>query len=80
MEYLEQFKNENEGWLESVISDYVSEMAYEKGMESHPSDYFTDTLYISREKCQDQEFALEVKEYIESEVISRLKGTKYLTK
>jgi hypothetical protein len=73
MKTLEQFKNENQSWLESVISDYVSEMEWQEGMNSHPSDYFTDTLYISREKCQDEELALEVKEYIESEVISRLK-------
>ena len=73
MKTLEQFKSENENWLESVISDYVSEMVFEVGMNYHPSDYFSDTLFIAREKCQNEELALLVKEYIESEVINRLK-------
>ena len=73
MKTLEQFKSENENWLESVISDYASEMTFEEGMNNDPSDYFNDTLYIAREKCQNEELALEVKEYIESEVINRLK-------
>ena len=73
METLKEFKSENEGWLESVISDYASEMTFEEGMNSHPSDYFTDTLFIAREKCKDEDLALEVKEYIESEVIKRLR-------
>jgi hypothetical protein len=48
-------------------------MTFEEGMNYHPSDYFSDTLFIAREKCQNEELALEVKEYIESEVINRLK-------
>jgi len=73
MKTLDQFKNENVGWLENIISDYVSEMKWDEGMINHPGDYFTDTLYIAREKCQDEELALEVKNYIESEVIIKLK-------
>jgi hypothetical protein len=73
MKTLKEFKSENEGWLESVISDYVSEMTFEEGMNTHPSDYFTNTLFIAREKCQDETLTLEVKEYIESEVIKRLR-------
>jgi len=73
MKTLDQFKNENADWLENVISDFVSEMEWDEGMINHPSDYFTDTLYIAREKCQDEELALEVKNYIESEVIIKLK-------
>jgi len=73
MKKLEQFKTENEGWLESIISDYVDDMTFEKGININPSDYFTDTLFIVRERCQDEDLALEVKDYIESEVIKKIK-------
>jgi len=63
-------------WSENVISDYVNEMEWNEGMNSHPSDYFTDTLYIARQKYQDEELALMVKSCIEREVISRLKAQK----
>ena len=72
MKTLDQFKTENADWLETVISDYANEMIFQEGMESHPSDYFTDTLFIAREKCQNETLALEVKEYIECEVMVRL--------
>jgi len=73
MKTLDQFKNENADWLENVISDFVSEMEWDEGMINHPDDYFIDTLYIARDKCQDEELAGEVKNYIESEVINRLR-------
>jgi hypothetical protein len=73
MKSLEQFKNENHDWLVMMIEEYANEMKWDEGMNSHPGDYFTDTFYISREKCQDEELAILVKEYIEKEVIIRLK-------
>jgi hypothetical protein len=73
METLEQFKTENTDWLESVISDYTVEMKFDEGINNHSSDYFTDTLFVCHEKCQNEELALEVKAYIESEIIKRLR-------
>jgi hypothetical protein len=73
MKNLEQFKSENAEWLENLISDYVSEMEWEEGMDTHPSDYFTDTLSITREKCDNDELAFEVKNYIEEKIINSLK-------
>ena len=72
MKTLEQFKRANRYWLENTISGYVNEMEWDEGMNSHPGDYFTDTLYVARKKCEDEELALEIKSYIESEVISKL--------
>jgi len=73
MKTLEQFKKENQAWLDTVISGYVSEMTWDEGMNSHPSDYFTGTLQLSRQRCQGEEMAEEVKEYIEQEVINALR-------
>ena len=73
MKTADQFKSENSDWIESIISSCVDQMTFEKSMMSHQSDYFTDTLSLSRERCKDEALALEVKEYIESEVVRRLK-------
>jgi len=77
MKTLDQFKTENAAWLEDVISDYAAEMEWNEGMNTHPSDYFTDTLFVAREKCKDEDLAIKVKEYIEGEVINRLRGVNY---
>jgi hypothetical protein len=75
---LEQFKNENQNWLEMIIGDYTNVMEWQEGMNSHPSDYFNDTRYYVSEKfkelgIEDNELLNEVQNYIEGEVISRLK-------
>lgn len=70
----ESFKAVQKAWLEGTINDYAEEMTFEEGMNSHPSDYFTDTLFIAREKCGNEELAQSVKEYIEFEVIDRLRN------
>ncbi|MFA5151297.1 MAG: hypothetical protein WC554_01930 [Clostridia bacterium] len=78
MKTLEQFKNENQSWLESVISDYVNEMEWQEGMNSHSSDYFTDTRYILIEKLEELNVKLnsddlnDLQKWLESEIISRL--------
>ena len=79
MKTLEQFKNENESWLNAVISDYVNEMEWEEGMNSHPSDYFTDTRYVLTDKLEELNIELdsddlnELQSWLENEIISRLK-------
>lgn len=72
MKTIEEFKRENEAWLENVISDYLNDMSQQECEGYAPSDCFNDTLSVAREKCDDEELALEVKAYIEDEVMKRL--------
>lgn len=76
MKTLEQFKKENQDWLESIISDYVANMEWAEEMNFHPSDYFIDTLFMTREKCNDDNLVQDVQAYIESEVVKRLSDGK----
>lgn len=78
MKNLEQFRNENQSWMEMIINGYVGEMEWEEGMNSHPSDYFNDTGYYVSEKfeelnIEDDDLLNDVQKHIEGEVISRLK-------
>jgi hypothetical protein len=66
------------------IDEYVSEMEWDEGMRTHPSDYFNDTAHAVREfvkkyapqiNCeygQDDDDLCGIKSYIEDRVIEEL--------
>lgn len=65
--------------VNDAIEGYVNEMNYNEGMESHLSDFFTDTLYTANlifgfiTDQIEESVIIDLKNYIECEVRDSIK-------
>lgn len=76
---IEIFKEDEADWLNMIIDEYADEMEWDEGMNSHPSDYFTDTRSVLKNKLEESDVQYfeddlsELQNWMESEIIEKVR-------
>ena len=62
-----------------LVDEYASELNWDEGMESHPSDYFTDTSYAVAENFSNlnNNQKEELQNDLEKDVIAKVRAVQY---
>jgi len=64
--------------INEIAESYAEEMEWDEGMLSHPSDYFTDTIYAIKDAFPElsREEQFKMKDLLEAKIVDLLSGKK----